>query len=287
MAQDVLVGIDVGGTFTDAVAVRAGNVAATAKVATEPENLARSLLGALDNVLIHIAADEVARVSLSTTLITNLLAQERVPEIGILLIPGPGRDPATYPLPGPHWVVGGMVDFRGRERVPLNQAEVTATLEEIQATGLRRLAIVGKFSPRNPSQEEQALAWARQVDAGWHLRAGHTASGRLNFPRRAAATATMLAIEEPYRAFFTQLQEALTDRGLTCPMVILKADGGAPSEWRLSKVAARCRWRQPSASRSRASSPGQRRARWVSWRSDLRAVRPSQWMWAVRRPIWP
>jgi len=220
----VLIGIDVGGTFTDAAAVRAGRVVATAKVPTEPDDLARSLLGALDGVLTGVPPDEIARVSLSTTLITNLLAQGRVPPVATLLIPGPGRDPTTYRLPGPYWVVGGAIDFRGRERVPLDRAEVMAALEEIQATGIRHLAVVGKFSPRNPRHEAQVLDWAAQRDR--RLRAGHTVSGQLNFPRRAAATATILAVEEPYRVFFTQLQEALTERGLACPMVVLKADGG-------------------------------------------------------------
>jgi N-methylhydantoinase A len=225
--QGVLIGIDVGGTFTDAVAVHSGNVVATAKEVTEAEDLARSLLSALDSVLTGVAhAHHVARLCLSTTLITNLLAQRRTPEVATLLVPGPGRDPTTYHLPGPSWIVGGMVDFRGRERVPLDRAEVNAALKEIHATGVRHLAVVGKFSPRNPRHEEQVLDWARQLDPTWHLHAGHTASGQLNFPRRAAATATMLAVEESSHAFFTQLQDALARRGLTCPIVILKADGG-------------------------------------------------------------
>lgn len=224
MERCTLIGIDVGGTFTDAAAVRAGRVVATVKVPTEPDDLAHSLLGALDGVLAGVPPDEIVRVSLSTTLITNLLAQGRVPPVATLLIPGPGRDPTTYRLPGPYWVIGGAIDFRGRERVPLDRAEVMAALEEIHATGVRHLAVVGKFSPRNPRHEAQVLDWAAQRDR--RLRAGHTVSGQLNFPRRAAATATILAVEEPYRAFFTQLQDALTERGLACPMVILKADGG-------------------------------------------------------------
>jgi len=51
-------------------------------------------------------------------------------------------------------------------------------------------------------------------------------SGQLNFPRRAAAAALTLAIEEPYRAFCEQLRTAFAARGLRCPIVVLKADGG-------------------------------------------------------------
>jgi N-methylhydantoinase A/oxoprolinase/acetone carboxylase beta subunit len=231
MHTEVLIGVDVGGTFTDAVAVRAGAeragaVLATAKVPTEPEHLARSLLGALDAVLAEIPAAAVRRVALSTTLITNLLAQGRVPEVALLLIPGPGRDPAAYRLPGRAWVVEGAVDFRGRETVPLDEAGLDAALAEIAAAGYRHVAVVGKFSPRNPAHERRAAARARQVDAIGHVRAGHTISGQLNFPRRAAATAFTLAVAGPYRAFFAQVRAVLGERGLTCPIVVLKGDGG-------------------------------------------------------------
>ncbi len=226
MNEQILIGIDVGGTFTDAVAVRDGAVIATAKVPTEPGNLAHSLLGALDGVLANVQPQKIARVSLSTTLITNLLAQKRAPEVATLLIPGPGRDARSYHLPGKYWTVGGAINFRGREETSINRAEVIGILREIHGAGYRHLAVVGKFSPRNPHHEEQITAWAREMDDNWHVRAGHTVSGQLNFPRRAAATALTLVIEEPYRHFFNQLHAAFSKRGLTCPMVILKADGG-------------------------------------------------------------
>ncbi len=222
----ILVGIDIGGTFTDAVAVRAGSVVASAKTPTEPQDLKHSLLSALDSVLTEVRADAVARISLSTTLITNLLAQGDVPPVALLLIPGPGRDPATYRLGHPHWVVDGAIDFRGREIAPLNRAATLAALREIHAVGYRHLAVVGKFSPRNPSQEARVVEWAHEVDGEWQTCAGHTVSGQLNFPRRAAAAALTLCVADPYRAFFDQLRDAFRARRLRCPIVILKADGG-------------------------------------------------------------
>jgi N-methylhydantoinase A/oxoprolinase/acetone carboxylase beta subunit len=226
MTPSVLIGIDIGGTFTDAVAVRAGTVVGTTKVPTVPENLSVSLLDALDGVLDNVPETEVARISLSTTLITNLLAQGQVPKAAVLLIPGPGRDPSTYRLGVPSWVVKGAIDFRGREIAPLDRDEVRATLQEIHVQGYRHLAVAGKFSPRNPSHEQRVLDWAREIDPQWKLCAAHTVSGQLNLPRRAAAAALTVAVSEPYRIFFDQLQAALGARGLACPIVVLKADGG-------------------------------------------------------------
>ncbi len=221
----VLIGIDVGGTFTDAVAVCDGEIVITAKVPTEADHIDRSLLAALDHLLTGVPVEAIARISLSTTLITNLLAQGRVPPVALLLIPGPGRDPDSYHLPHPCWVIGGATDFRGREIVPLDRREAKAALREIHEAGFRHLAIVGKFSPRNPSHENQLVSWANQI-GDWQVCAGHTISGHLNFPRRASATALTLATQAPYRAFFEQLQDAFRARRMNCPIVILKADGG-------------------------------------------------------------
>ena len=221
----ILIGIDVGGTFTDAVAVCGVEMITTAKVPTEAGHIDRSLLAALDRLLADVPVEAIARISLSTTLITNLLAQGRVPPVALLLVPGPGRDPTSYQLAHPSWVIRGATDFRGREIVPLDPREAKATLGEIHEAGFQHLAVVAKFSPRNPNHENQLVSWAKQM-GNWQVCAGHTISGHLNFPRRAAATALTLATQTPYRAFFEQLQDAFQARNLDCPTVILKADGG-------------------------------------------------------------
>ncbi|MGC9356626.1 MAG: hydantoinase/oxoprolinase family protein [Anaerolineae bacterium] len=222
----LLIGVDVGGTFTDAVAVRGGEVVATAKHPTQPERLEASLLAALDGVLAEVSPEEVTRVAFSTTLITNLLALGRTPEVALLLIPGPGRDPQSYRLPGPTWVVGGAIDFRGRETAPLDDQALDDALDEIAGEDHQRLAIVGKFSPRNPAHEETVAQRARAMHPDWILRTGHTVAAQLNFPRRAVATALTLAVADPYQTFFDDLRAALAQRGLTSPIVVLKADGG-------------------------------------------------------------
>jgi N-methylhydantoinase A len=241
MPSGYWIGVDVGGTYTDAVIVRlapgaGGEIVATAKTPTLPGALGESVLMALDDVLRSVPAaaqpGATQRLSLSTTLITNLMAQGKLPEVALLLIPGPGLDPLQVPLPGRRWIVPGAIDFRGRERQPLDVGAVREAGAAITAAGLRHLAIVGKFSPRNPAQELAAAAavtvgqGASEQGAPWRIMCGHTVSGRLNFLRRAAATAFTLAIDLPFRDFYRQMRAALTARGLRCPLVVLKADGG-------------------------------------------------------------
>ena len=90
----MLIGIDVGGTTTDAVLIRNGEVCSTAKVSTEPGNLLNSLLEALDAVSRDIPPEQLERVVFSTTVITNLIAEGKTDRVALLLIPGPGINPA-------------------------------------------------------------------------------------------------------------------------------------------------------------------------------------------------
>lgn len=97
----MLIGIDVGGgTTTDAVLIRNGEVYSTAKVPTEPGDLLKSLLGALDEVSRGVPPEQFERVVFSTTVITNLIAEGKTERVALLLIPGPGvNPPASYVFP--------------------------------------------------------------------------------------------------------------------------------------------------------------------------------------------
>ena len=199
----MLIGIDVGGTTTDAVLSEGRTVLADAAVPTLPGALAQSVLGALDGVLALARPADIERVVLSTTIITNLLAERKAEPVGLVLIPGPGADPADYELPPAH-IVRGAVDYRGREIAPIDEAELHKVAEALRAEGVRKVAVVGKFCQRNPTHELAAESILRQpvadglAGAGLTVECGHRVSGRLNFPRRAATTLLTMATRERY-----------------------------------------------------------------------------------------
>src|SRR5665648_373265 len=109
----MLIGIDVGGTTTDAVLIRNGEVYSTTKVSTERGNLLKSLLNALDEVSRGVPPEQLERVVFSTTVITNLIAEGKTDRVALLLIPGPGVNPESYVFPDSFYLKGAM-DFRGR-----------------------------------------------------------------------------------------------------------------------------------------------------------------------------
>ena len=74
----MLLGIDVGGTFTDAVILEQGEIAAQAKRATTHDDVLHCVLAALDAVLKPELAAKLERVVISSTIVTNALTEGRL-----------------------------------------------------------------------------------------------------------------------------------------------------------------------------------------------------------------
>jgi N-methylhydantoinase A/oxoprolinase/acetone carboxylase beta subunit len=221
----MLIGIDVGGTTTDAVLIRNGEVCSTAKVSTEPGNLLNSLLEALDAVSRDIPPEQLERVVFSTTVITNLIAEGKTDRVALVLIPGPGVNPASYTFPDSFYLKGAM-DYRGREIDPLDEVEIRKTVGLIRESGFSRAAIISKFGQRNSSHELRVEEIFREDYPGCKLELGHKVSGKLNFPRRIATAMLASATRERYQEFVEKIKKALDERNIRAPVYILKADGG-------------------------------------------------------------
>jgi N-methylhydantoinase A/oxoprolinase/acetone carboxylase beta subunit len=221
----MLIGIDVGGTTTDAVLIRNGEVYSTAKVPTDAGNLLKSLLGALDEVSRGVPPEQVERVVFSTTVITNLIAEGKTDRVALLLIPGPGVNPASYVFPDSFYLKGAM-DYRGREIQPLDEAEVRNAVNQIKEQGFSRAAVVSKFGQRNPSHELRIQEILREMYPDCKVELGHKVSGKLNFPRRVATSMLASATGERYQKFVAEIKKAMEERKIRAPVYILKADGG-------------------------------------------------------------
>ena len=88
----MLLGIDVGGTFTDAVVLWQGEVVAQAKRATTHDDVLQCVLAALDAVLQPGMAQELERVVISSTIVTNALTEGSLPPAFLAIIAGPGMN---------------------------------------------------------------------------------------------------------------------------------------------------------------------------------------------------
>lgn len=224
----MLLGIDVGGTFTDAVLVADGKVAAQAKVPTTHQQLLQGILAAMDSVLHGIDSLHIKRLALSTTIVTNTLVEGRTDKVGLLLMPGPGMDIAKY-LPAEPIIVSGYVDHRGREVAKPKQQEVLEAGRQFK--DCKAIAVSGKFAVRNPTFEILAASWLAKA---WplHISLGSEMSGELNFLRRTNSAYYNCAVWRRFQDFAQAVERAVQERGIEAPIYILKADGGTmPLSW--------------------------------------------------------
>lgn len=219
----MFVGIDVGGTSTDAVAVQAGVVVAQAKTTTTHAQLLVGILQALDQLLQYIPATSIERIALSTTIVTNALVAGQLAKTGLLLIPGPGMN-LMGRTPVPFVALSGYTDHRGRPRADIDAAEVQAAWQQLAAS--EAWAVSAKFSVRNPAQEQQAAQQLRQLSGAPHISQGAQLSGNLNFWRRTNSAYYNAAVWQHFQQFSAAIEQAAAERSIIAPIYILKADGG-------------------------------------------------------------
>jgi N-methylhydantoinase A/oxoprolinase/acetone carboxylase beta subunit len=220
----MILGIDVGGTHTDAALIDGCRVVKKAKVPTDNDSILLSLLEVTKEIIDNSVIPLLERVVLSTTISTNAIVQNKIERVGMLISSGPGVSfDSLNVCPDTHFL-SGSINHRGKEMETLNAEEAKRALAHLTSSGIKNIGIVGKFSIRNPKHEFELMELARnQAD---HVTIGHNMSGRLNFPRRISTTFLNEAVWRIYREFVHNVSDFISRRGVNVPIYILKADGG-------------------------------------------------------------
>jgi N-methylhydantoinase A/oxoprolinase/acetone carboxylase beta subunit len=225
-----LLGIDTGGTYTDAVLFHeTDGVVAKAKSLTTRHDLAIGIAGAVDAVVEKAAVpiSAISLVSLSTTLATNALVEGQGGRAGLVMIGfGPedlkrdglaealGTDPVIF-LPGGH-------DVNGSE-TPLDMTALEAALPEL-AKSVSSFAIAGYFAVRNPAHEIRVRDRIREIS---HLpvTCSHELSSKLGGPRRALTTLLNARLVSMIDRLVGACERFLATRGIHAPMMVVRGDG--------------------------------------------------------------
>jgi N-methylhydantoinase A len=220
----MILGIDVGGTHTDAVLVEKLQLTQKVKVLTNKDDIMSSLLEAARKILSGKNHNDIERIVLSTTISTNAIVQNKTNRVAMILLCGPGLSHATLNPGGDTYFAQGYTNHRGLSMQAVSKREITEISDEVASQHIRQIGIVGKFSSRNPQQELDVAELMGSDQRNFSL--GHTLSGQLNFPRRIATTYLNAAIQEIYKNFIADVQKFVTQIGNGIPVYILKADGG-------------------------------------------------------------
>ena len=230
----MLLGLDVGGTFTDAVIIDGHRVVATAKRRTTKDNLMNGIGEALDAVLEGYDTSNIEQVTLSTTVVTNTIVEEKEQVVDLYVVTGPGRNVDDI-FPVKPIYLQGYTDHRGIvvEHTPADAVRGIANMVQARS-GTDLAAVSAKFGVRNPQEE---LSITEELKNTYHaISNGSLLSGSLNFPRRTISAYFNSAVTLVFTVFKENVEDALRARNIVAPLHILKADGGSlPVEHMVSR----------------------------------------------------
>ena len=230
----MLLGLDVGGTFTDAVIIDGHRVVATAKRRTTKDNLMNGIGEALDAVLEGYDTSNIEQVTLSTTVVTNTIVEGKEQPVDLYVVTGPGRNVDDI-FPVSPIYLQGYTDHRGIvvEHTPADAVRGIANMVQARS-GTDLAAVSAKFGVRNPQEE---LSITEELKNTYHtISNGSLLSGSLNFPRRTISAYFNSAVTPVFTVFKENVEDALRARNIVAPLHILKADGGSlPIEHMVSR----------------------------------------------------
>jgi len=233
-ATRYLVGIDTGGTYTDAAVLTADDhrIVATAKALTTRGDLAVGVAEALGRALARIgdrnAAARVALLSISTTLATNAVVEGHGSPIAVVLI---GFDDAmaeraglAKALPGtPVERIAGGHDHNGMAPDPLDIAGLKRAIAR-HAESVDAFAVAARFAVRNPAHELAARA-AIMALTGKPVTLSSELTSALDAPRRALTAALNARLIARISMLIAGVGEAMAGLGIAAPLMIVRGDG--------------------------------------------------------------
>jgi N-methylhydantoinase A/oxoprolinase/acetone carboxylase beta subunit len=230
----ILLGLDTGGTYTDAVLfdpAQAG-VFAKAKALTTKHDLAIGLSGAVEAILSHLPAGrglgDIAMVSISTTLATNAIVEKHGAPICLILI---GYDAKALERAGlkqamggdPVVMVAGGHKSTGEPQAPLDLEAVRAGILE-HAPKVAAFAVSAYFSVRNPAHEVAVRALVHEL-TGKPVTCGHQLTSKLDAPRRALTAALNARLIPQLQQLVQAVEGMLARKGIKAPLMVVKGDG--------------------------------------------------------------
>jgi N-methylhydantoinase A len=256
-----LVGVDIGGTFTDCVVIDEGGTVTTAKAPSTPGNFAQGMIDAIDGAAGRLGVEpaqlyaQVALLSHGTTVGTNAVVQKRGARIGLITTKGHndvihimrgsrgigGRDvrqvvhfPESHkPDPiVPKRLIEGVserVDCFGKVVVPLNEAEAEAAIRRLLDKGVEAIAICFLWSFLDPSHEHRVRDMAQRLAPEVFVTCSADLVPKWGEYERTTATAINAYIGPLTAGYLSQLDRRLTQLGYRQPLQITQCGGGTIS----------------------------------------------------------
>ena len=254
-----VIGVDVGGTFTDAVLDDDAGTVFAAKAPSTPPDYSQGVLDVLDALAAQLGVPieemlaKTHHIAHGTTSSLNALVTGNVPPVGFLTTKGHrdsiyimnvegrylGRSPEQLQnvmgqskshglVPKKHALeVTERLDRDGNVVVALDEVSARAAIESLLADGLRAIAVSLLWSFRNPAHEQRIRELVHEIDPSVFVSLSSEVSPRIREFARNATTIMSTQIGPGLRDYLGNLEAKLRERKLAGPLLVMQSNGGA------------------------------------------------------------
>ncbi|MBI2935004.1 MAG: hydantoinase/oxoprolinase family protein [Chloroflexi bacterium] len=254
--MNFMIGIDVGGTFTDGVVVSSDGGIRLFKTPTTPANPSEGFLNCIAKAAksyelsVKDFLGKTTKLTYGTTMVTNLLLQGKSSKVGVLTTKG-FRDTLPIARIGREYLdvdlqverpapltprslieeVVERIDYKGSIITPLNEDSVRAAIRRLRDKKVEAIAVCLLWSFKNPVHEKRILEIIKQDFPEASVCLSSDIAPLIGEYERSATATLNASLVPPVKARLTELSRDLGDAGLQCPLLMMQSIGGVvPSD---------------------------------------------------------
>lgn len=269
-----VVGVDVGGTFTDLILLdQSTGEVRLAKVASTPGNQAFGVLAALDEGGVDLGTVDL--IVHGTTTTTNAVLERKLSRTGLITTRG-FRDilelgrrtrPQPYGMKGEfrpiiardlRLEVAERMDAAGRVVTPLNEADVAAAVAKLREAGCESLVIHFLHAYTNPAHELRAGEIAGSLWPNDHVTLGHQLLSESREFERGVTAAVNASVQPLLERYLKRLTDELAGKGYGGEVLVMNGNGGMVSARLVAREAAKTVMSGPASGVKAAAYTGAR-----------------------------
>ena len=225
-----ILGVDTGGTYTDAVSLEdEERVIAFSKALTTHSDLSLGIGSAIQIAVKqrNTAPEKISLVSLSTTLATNALVEGQGDRVALVMIGFQDSDLEKHSIfdalkGDPFLVIEGGHNYAGFEKSPLAKNKLSRWVSKIK--GVSAYAVCSQFAVRNPEHELEAAEIIRKL-TDKPVSLSHQISAKLNGPKRALTAVLNARLIALIDLLIVKAEHVIKSLGILAPLMVVRGDG--------------------------------------------------------------
>ena len=246
----IRIGIDVGGTFTDLVAIDEAGGSTIAKAASTPTDPSIGVIDGLERLAAMLSTDlatllqRTERIVHGTTVATNALLERKGAKVGLLTTDGhrdviemrEGLKDDRYNLrmPAPEPLVPRALRLGVKERMradgkvgtPLDRTSLERAIAQLKTQGVESVAVCYLHAYRDPRHERATGKAVRKAMRGAYVSLSSEVFPQIKEFQRVSTTVVNAYVGPILSRYLTRLEKRLKDAGYTGPVLIIQSHGG-------------------------------------------------------------